>query len=351
MSIGKAAHKATRGLLVLSGALRFAQKLTGQAAVILRYHSIQNRPEQFDDTIGCDSIHATSIFERHVELIARRFNPIGMDDIALFLKGEKSLPRRAVAITFDDGYKDNVRFAVPILNRFGIAGTFYLLVDSVDRAKAPWYCLLRHAFLTTRKPTWRDPTTNIIHDLTDAQRRHVAFSSAAATCASCTTGVRDEWITNALRFLEPDSFPNEGDLMMNWDDARALVKSGHTVGSHTMTHPNIAHIPAVDARRKLSDSKAKLEYELGTQIKHFAYPHPALNPQWNEATLKITDELGYATAVTTTGGAVRSDARPLAIPRTYIPRDETLFLFHLEKTLLLRTGAAAEVHVARGPEA
>jgi peptidoglycan/xylan/chitin deacetylase (PgdA/CDA1 family) len=112
------------------------------------------------------------------------------------------------------------------------------------------------------------------------------------------------------------------------------------VGSHTMTHPNIAHVSADDALSELADSKLKLEKELGMPVKHFSYPHPALNPSWNESTLKITAELGYATAVTTTVGAVRSDARPLAIPRTYIPREESDFLWHLERTLLFRTGAA-----------
>jgi hypothetical protein len=82
---------------------------------------------------------------------------------------------------------------------------------------------------------------------------------------------------------------------------------------------------------------------VGAPVKHFAYPHPALNPQWNETTLKITEEVGYSTAATTTSGAVRLGARPLAIPRTYIPREESEFLFHIEKTLLLRTNAAVEI--------
>jgi len=342
MSIRKAARNAAKKVFVASGALRFAQKLSAPAAVILRYHSIRDRPEQFANTIGCDSIHATSIFERHMEMIARQFSAVSMGDIAVFLKGERTLPPRAVAITFDDGYKDNALFAAPILNRLGIPATFYVLVDAVDRSKAPWYCLLRHAFWTARNPTWTDPT-GTVHDLTDSQTREAAFLDAAGICAKSSASAREELVQIATRALEPNPFPNEADLMMTWDDARTLVKSGHIVGSHTMTHPNVAHVSTDDARRELSDSKLKIEKELGIPIKHFSYPHPALNPQWNESTLKLTDELGYETAVTTTVDAVRADARPLAIPRTYIPREESQFLWHLERTLLFRT-AAAEVH-------
>jgi peptidoglycan/xylan/chitin deacetylase (PgdA/CDA1 family) len=340
MRIRKAARDAVKKAFVASGALSFAHKLAAPAAVILRYHSIQDRPEQFASTIGCDSIHATSIFERHMELIAEHFSAISLDDIALFLKGDKALPPRAVAITFDDGYKDNVRIAAPILSRFGIPGTFYVLVGAVDRSKAPWYCVLRHAFWTARNPKWTDPATGAVHDLTDSRTREAAFMDAAGICAKSSALEREELVQSATYSLEPEPFPNESDLMMTWDDARTLVKSGHIVGSHTMTHPNVAQVSADDARHELSDSKIKLEKELGTPVKHFSYPHPALNPQWNESTLRITEELGYATAVTTTVGAVRSDARPLAIPRTYIPREESEFLWHLERTLLFRTGAA-----------
>jgi peptidoglycan/xylan/chitin deacetylase (PgdA/CDA1 family) len=340
MSIRKAARDAAKKAFVASGALSFAHKLAAPAAVILRYHSIQDRPEQFASTIGCDSIHATSIFERHMELIARRFSAISLDDIALFLKGDKPLPTKAVAVTFDDGYKDNFQLAAPVLNRLGIPATFYVLVGAVDRSKAPWYCVLRHAFWTARNPKWTDPATGAVHDLTDSRTREAAFLDAAGICSKATASAREEFVQNATRSLEPDPFPNESDLMMTWNDARALVKSGHIVGSHTMTHPNVAQVSADDARRELTDSKLKLEKELEIPVKHFSYPHPALNPQWNETTLKITEHLGYATAVTTTLGAVRSNARPLAIPRTYIPRGESEFLWHIERTLLFRTGAA-----------
>src|SRR5713226_6447254 len=302
MSIRKTAKAVAKKVLVTSGALRMAHKLAAPAAVILSYHSIQDRPEQYANTIGCDCIHATSIFEWQMELIARRFSAVSMDDISLFLKGEKRLPPRAVAITFDDGFKDNVRVAAPILNRVGIPGNFYVLIGSVDRSKAPWYCLLRHAFFTSRDSKWRDPATGTIHDLTDSQAREAVFLNAVGLCAKASAPAREELVQNVVSSLDPEPFPNESDLMMNWDDARTLAKSGHVVGSHTMTHPNVAHISAADARNELADSKLKLEKELGKPVKHFSYPHPALNPQWNETTLKFTEELGYATAVTTTSG-------------------------------------------------
>src|SRR5258708_12026922 len=293
MSIQKTAKAVAKKVLVTSGALRMAHKLAAPAAVILRYHSIQDRPEQYANTIGCDCIHATSIFEWQMELIASRFSAVSMDDIWRFLKGEKNLPQRAVAINFDDGFKDNVRVAAPILNRFGIPGAFYVLVGSVDQSKAPWYCLLRHAFFTSRNSKWMDPFLGTIHDLTDSEAREGAFLNAVGVCAKSSAQAREELVRDVVRSLDREPFPNESDLMMNWDDARSLVKSGHVVGSHTMTHPNVAHISAEDARNELKDSNLKLQEELGQRVKRFSYPHPPLNPLCKATTRKITQQLAY----------------------------------------------------------
>lgn len=335
-------RKTVKKIFVASGALRFAHKLAAPAAVILRFHSIQDRPEQHAYTIGRGTVHATSIFERHMKLIGRGFSAVSMDDVALFLRGEKELPQRAVAITFDDGYKDNFRTAAPILNRLGIPATFYVVVDCVDRSKPPWCCLLRHAFMTSCRPSWKDPVTGTVHELAAFEAREPAFLKCAGVCSRLSAAERDDLVQDTTRALDPGPFPNESELMMTWDEARMLVNSGHIVGSHAMTHPNLAQVTAAEARRELTDSKRKLEKELGVPVRHFAYPHPALNPHWNETTLKITEELGYATAVTTISGAVRADACPLAIPRTYVPREESEFLWHIESTLLFRTPKAAK---------
>jgi peptidoglycan/xylan/chitin deacetylase (PgdA/CDA1 family) len=279
-----------------------------------------------------------------MELIARRFHPVSMDDVLLYLKGEKSPPYGAVAITFDDGYKDNFRFAAPILNRFGISGTFYILVDSVDYSKPPWFCLLRHAFLTSRNAKWKHPASGITYELKDARSREDSLLNAAQIAAKTTARTRQDLIERVWLSLDPKPFPEESDLMMTWNDARTLLKSGHIVGSHTVTHPNVAHISTDDARHELSHSKLKLERELGCPVTHFAYPHPALNPCFNSTTLNITQELGYATAVTTSWSAVHTDTCPLAIPRTYAPREQSEFLWHIQRTFLAQKRAVPANH-------
>jgi peptidoglycan/xylan/chitin deacetylase (PgdA/CDA1 family) len=319
---------------VATGTLRLVHRLSIPSIVILRYHSVQEDPDKFATTIGTDCIHAVPVFERHMELLARRFSPISMDDVLSFLEGGRLPPRRAVVVTLDDGFKDNFQVAAPILNRFAIPATFYVLVDSVDRSTAPWYCRLRHMFLTSRNPNWTDRSTGTIRELKSSADRYTAFLAATDLCAGSSLSVREEYMRHAEEALDPKPFPAESELMMTWDEARALIRSGHTVGAHTMTHPNLAHIGIEEARSELGDSKRRLQNELGQSVRHFSYPSPALNPHWNETTLRLTVELGYSTAVTTVCGAVRRGANPFILPRTYVPREELEFTWNTERTFL-----------------
>ena len=103
--------------------------------------------------------------------------------------------------------------------------------------------------------------------------------------------------------------------MMNYDQMRTLVKQGHIVGSHTLTHPNMAYVSSDIARHEMVESKRRLEEELAVPVLHFAYPCPALSPHWSEGTVAISREVGYASAVTTNGGLARQGDDALQLKR------------------------------------
>lgn len=347
MSIASAAKQGIKLACVASGSVRLMHRLSPAAVVIFRYHSVQDEPGKFATTIGCESIHASPVFRRHMELLARRFIPVSLDDVLSFLRGATTLPARAVAVTFDDGYKDNSEIAAPILNHFGIPATFYVLADSVDRSRAPWFCRLQHIFLTSRRRSWNDPTSGVVHELTNAKDRSDVMLAAACYCAKSSDSMRGQYIRAAENALDPEPFPAESELMMTWDDVRGLARSGHTVGAHTMTHPNLAHVSTEDARYELGESKRILEKKLGQNVRHFSYPCPALDPHWNENTVKLTAEVGYSTAVTTHSSAAWRGTNPLIIPRTYVPREEYEFLWNTERTFLMRSRFSSPDQEAR----
>jgi peptidoglycan/xylan/chitin deacetylase (PgdA/CDA1 family) len=103
--------------------------------------------------------------------------------------------------------------------------------------------------------------------------------------------------------------------MMTWGEVRGLLRQGHIVGSHTMSHPNMAHVAADALKREFVDSKRALERELGQPVTHFSYPCPALQPHWTELTLRESRHAEYQTAVTTIVGLARRRDNPLSLRR------------------------------------
>lgn len=322
--------------ILKSAAFRVAGGFTPRRAVILMYHSVQERPAEFADSIGTGIIHSASVFERQMALLARRFNPVDLIEILRFVKGERSLPRWSVAVTFDDGFADNLEVAAPILSRYGIRSAFYLTASLIGTSNPPWYARLRFAFSRSGKTEWLD-SLGRKYPLNSAPLREKALLSAFDTCASLAGAEQETMVARIESDLDSHFSQTYrcSPLMMTWDQAKRLAQQGHVIGSHTLTHPNLAHVKTEEIlREELVASKRKIEEATCSPVEHFSYPHPALSPQWNSETIAMTRQAGYHSAVTTTPGSVGRSTSPLCLARIGAPRPEHEFLWQLERTFL-----------------
>jgi peptidoglycan/xylan/chitin deacetylase (PgdA/CDA1 family) len=308
-----------------SGALALAQRLRGRQALILRYHAVQDDPAAHEHSIGTAITHATAAFREQVAWLARHYEPVTLDDLVAFLRGQRPMPRRCAAITFDDGFADNAETAAPILDRAGIKAAFYLTVDNLAPQHPLWFSRLRHAFSTTARETWRDASRQRIWRLTDPHERRLAQHSVSERCARTTGQAQDDLLARLERELGVATLAPAKALMMDWEQARALHRQGHIVGAHTLTHPNLAHVSAEEMAWEMGESKRRLEAELGAPVVHFSYPSPILEPHWDERTVACSRDLGFETAVTCRKGAVSAGASLLCLPRVYAPPETAAF--------------------------
>lgn len=306
-------NKFLKSLATRSGVLRWSAKVRPAGVAILMYHSVLEQPETETNTLG-GIMHSSAVFRGQMKVLARHFNPVSLDDALSFVRGEKRLTGRPVVITFDDGYSDNEKTAVPILNQFGIPATFYVAVDSVNSRTLPWPSQLRFAFYTTSKKEWKD-ANGVPHVLADFPTRDRAFLRASDECCQTAGEAQEEYIRKITTQLDAVTPASKSNLMMTWDQVRSVAKQGHTIGSHTLTHPNMAYISSADADRELRESKARLESELRIPMIHFSYPCPAMSPHWTPQTVEQSRQCGYQTAVTTTPGLVHCSDEPLSLKR------------------------------------
>src|SRR6516164_242217 len=314
------ANTRLKRVLLASNVFRMAARLRVRSAAILMYHSVLEDPGQVASSLG-RMIHGRRVFQDQMELLAKEFNPVTLDHVLRFIRGEEDLPHRAVAVTFDDGYADNYDVALPILEQVGVPAAFYATVDCVENRRLPWPSRLRFAFFTTLKSAWRDDTGKV-WPLSTLQQRSESYLAA---CDRLAQLAGEQQVKLILR-IESDlgrTLPKQcGQWMLTWGQLRGLAQKGHIVGSHTMTHPNLAYLGVADARWELVESKRRLELQIGQTVAHFSYPCPALTPNWSDVTTEESRCAGFQTAVTTSSGLVDRYDNPLALRR--IPPTKSL---------------------------
>jgi peptidoglycan/xylan/chitin deacetylase (PgdA/CDA1 family) len=293
--------------------LRLAARLRGKGAAILMYHSVLDDPAQVENSLGGIALNR-QVLQGQMELLAREFHPVTLDQVLRFVNGAEDLPERAVAVTFDDGYTDNYEVAMPILNRVGIPAAFYATIDCIENRRLPWPSRLRFAFLMTARSEWRDEAGKL-WPLKTPEQKNSAYLAVCDRVAQSAGSAQEQIVAQMESELEKSLPQKFGEWMMTWEQLRGLTENGHIVGSHTMTHPNLAFVNAEDARWEMLESKQRLESHLGQKVVHFSYPCPALFPNWAEQTIGESVRSGYKTAVTTSSGLARKHDNPLALKR------------------------------------
>jgi len=169
---------------------------------VFTYHSI-------DDSGSVISTSPTKFREQMNHLKQSGFHAIALEEITRCICQNQPFPSGAVAITFDDGFKNVHEVAYPVLKEFGFQATVFLV---------PGYC--------GRNNQWNKPGEKI-------------------------------------PTLE----------LLDWDEILEMANSGIDFGAHTMTHPHLSRVSLEHAIKEISDSKAIIQTNLGKEVGFFAYPY------------------------------------------------------------------------------
>jgi len=195
----------------------------------------------------------------HCRILAERYTvaPLGTA-LAAWQRGEVS-DRPLVAITFDDGYRDNMRYATPILRAHGLRATFYVIAGLVDTDEQPWYDIVGAAFGSAAQEDSATGPADAAAALEKAKRLAPAERAA--------------WVA-ALR-SEPASRVRDDDLIMTSGQIRSLADEGHEIGSHSMTHPLLTQCADDALATEMGASRERLSAIAGRAVTGLCYPNGA----------------------------------------------------------------------------
>jgi peptidoglycan/xylan/chitin deacetylase (PgdA/CDA1 family) len=228
-----------KSCILRTGILRHGTRLFPPTALILAYHSVSDRREEQSAIIDPGITADAEQFEQQMSILRNEYHPITLDDLADCLEHKKPFPRRAVVVTFDDGFADNYHLAAPIIEKYDIRGAIYLAVDAVRRQELPWYCRLHYLFHKAAKEEIRftNPETGASWNCGKPDERE----DAERLCARSCVVLEAEQLEQRIALIE-SWFGYKLDLsvsspgMMTFEQAKDLRRRGHIIGSHTFSH-------------------------------------------------------------------------------------------------------------------
>jgi peptidoglycan/xylan/chitin deacetylase (PgdA/CDA1 family) len=238
--------------------------------------------------------------ERQLRFLRRYTNVVDLRQALAALASGRPLPARAVAITFDDGYRDQLELAAPMLERLGLPATFFLIPGVLSRTVRPWWELIAWAFMRASRDvvSWEGTTMAL---QTPSQRRS-ALLTVAERLKRRDRAARDQAQEELTEACTPDRHPGDEAMFLDWDGARELVqRTGVTVASHTYHHGILSQENEHSQQHDLLLSRQQLEQELGVEVDLLAYPNGQAG-DWNGATVTAARAAGYTHAITTMPG-------------------------------------------------
>jgi peptidoglycan/xylan/chitin deacetylase (PgdA/CDA1 family) len=314
--------------LYFSGAHHVLAPMTrGRGVIFMMHHATRGAsrrpdPSRFAPNRG---LHVTPEFldEAVGRMREKGFDIVSIDQAIERLMREDD-GRPFAALTFDDGYRDNLETAYPTLKAIDCPFTVYVATAYPEGTAELWWQALEAVIAKE----------DAIEVTMDGQKRRLDCAGPRAKSAAFDAlypwlrwRIGEDEQRRFMRNLAARyavSLPALREAQaMTWDEVHELARDPLvTIGAHTVNHFAVAKLPAEQARKEMADSKTALEKELGRPILHFAYPYgdeESAGPR----DFEIAKSLGFKSAVTTRKGVLFDAHRDHlhALPRVALNGD------------------------------
>lgn len=257
-------------------------------------------------------------FAQHLDILRAHGSPVPLAELVRSLDHGR-IPRAAAALTFDDGYHDNLAIARPLLERHSVAATVFVATD--HHGSEFWWDTLARLFapgqplpatiriaVGDRLHTWTSPPPRDV-----IGRRRLLFSVHRVLQVLSPPTIRT--ILDGLSATLRPVF-SQASRALTADELRELSRDDLVdIGAHGETHSLLAQLPAATQESEIQRSKAVLERVLGRPIVGFSYPYGSVSA----TTAEIVRRAGYAFACASHTDVASAASHRFVLPRFWIP--------------------------------
>lgn len=285
--------------------------------LILCYHGVVEDAQVQNPLLNRNAIGVSEFTRQMVEL-KRLFVPIRASHLRDWQSGNAIMPNNAALVTFDDGYRNNLTRAAPVLRSLGIPALINISTGYVGSKRVLWPDEIHRRVVFWPHRFMPMPVGQKDRPL--PVDRSARLAVAEFLRESCKRLSQDD-LTCYLAQLREVDVPEPSDELfgfLSWDEVRMLKRMGFDIGSHTVDHPILTKLRQDELDRELRDSKNMIESHTESECTYFAYPNGSRDDV-SPGVLDRTRCAGYSFAFMVRNSLASSSDDPLMLDRVYIP--------------------------------
>jgi len=294
---------------------------------ILMFHGVEGQPVD----PPCSYVLDADTLRSELAYVRKHFHVLPLAEAVERLH-DGSLPRRAAALTFDDGTHNLLTHAAPVLRELGLPAAVFVATGPMGTGEALWPDRLWLAFARTTR--------------SEVDLAAIGLGTCSLRSPDDRVTVRDRVIQHFKQLPDAERMARVEDLvvalgpesdaygtpfqMLSWDEARELAADASvTLHPHTVTHPILSRCSDEKVDHEIAESCAALERETGRAPEIFAYPNGG-DQDFDHRTRAALRRNGVRWALSTTNGFADRDSDPLALPRIGIASQHSQAIFRLK---------------------
>lgn len=295
---------------LLGAGVSMLDRWAGPRVSVMIFHRVL--PEV--DPLFPHELHAAR-FDDMLAVLARGFRVMTLGQAHRhWLAG--TLPRRALVITFDDGYADNAEVALPLLRKHGLAATFFVATGFLDGGRM-WNDTVIEALRRCRQDSVDLEALGLGRlDLRSVAQRRAAIEAVLPRIKYRPLAAREEMLSELLDACGHPALP--GGLMMRSAQVQQLHAEGMEIGGHTVNHPILTELDDAAAGIEIREGRRRLQDITGAGVDVFAYPNGRPQRDYDARHVAMVRDQGFVCAVSTAPAVVRPGAVDWEWPR-YTP--------------------------------
>jgi len=274
--------------------------------IVLNYHRVLPKNEIDDNFVMALD---RELFKKQMLWLTKYFNVLPLNE-AVYLLEKGKLPKRAVAISVDDGYLDSYQVIYPILKSLNISATFFITTQGLEDGYL-WYDEIVEAILQTEKQCIE--VLSITYQLTSKEQKKLSIQQLVETIKYLSLVDRN---TAIKCVYQQCGKPNISQRFLNEKQIREMYDNGMLIGAHTHSHPILMKESQLTVIEEISKSQRILEDIIEDKVSFFAYPNGKKYLDFNEKHVEILKNQGIKVALTSDWGVAKTNQTELlSLPR------------------------------------